>query len=542
MPKAKAYGRNFKAQFVPLKEDKTLNTYKYGIDDRLPNFLLQWIMNSGIATRAANKLKQYIYGAGFNEPNTICDNQTLDKISTALSRFNGFSVLVQPLPSGGRKVQYIDFQCVRKATDGSFKFNATIGQPKLDKDAWVTYPAYKAGQPLPVNGALLYAFVDDNSHPHYPIPDYYAGIEDIRTSAELQKLDLEAVYNGFLPGAILTMVGKLDDQNRDGWGRTEQDYFDESIMRFTGQIKDQNGLSERMKLLTINVNSKDEAPILQTFDAKAIIEASNTKRDVIGREVCRLFGVHPVLCGYADAAILGNTQSIANASKELNNTAKQYQILIEDALKKVDANTNFSIKQITPFNAIEPSMLQYLTESEIREKYLGLPPVDRPVPSDGERILSILNGLSPLLATKVIDMIPKDVLLSALGIQTTEQQTELAAFFESETYGAKVTPEEIAQRYADYYETVNMTFSELQRWSETECSRKAGLNRAPIMRNLELLNINKPDWTEKHYRWAGQTIAFVNRMKNGEQGEDVADCGMSKRDISLKNWAYDVDK
>lgn len=503
MAKAKAYGRDFRAQFVPLKEDKTLNTYKYGNDDRLPNYLLTWVMNSGIATRAANKLKQYIYGAGFTEPNIICDDSTLDKISTALSVFNGFSVLVQPLPSGGRKVQYIDFQCVRKCTDGSFKFNPTIGQPKLDKDKWFTYPAYKQGMVLPVEGALLYAYIDDNSHPHYPIPPYYAGIEDVRTSAELQKLDLEAVYNGFLPGAILTMVGKLDDANRDNYGRTEQDYFDESIMRFTGQIKDQNGLSERMKLLTINVNSKDEAPILQTFDAKAIIEASNTKREVIGREVCRLFGVHPVLCGYSDAAILGNTQSIANASKELNNTARQYQLLIENSLKKV-APIDFSVKPLNPWDV------------EI---------------SPEAAVIDMINKAAPALQDRLLSLVPDSLLLTALGI---EDQPDFQA--------AVVTPEMIAQRYKDYYDTVNMTFSELQRWSETECSRKAGLNRAPITRNLELLNINKPDWTEKHYRWAGQTIAFVNRMKNGEQGEDVADCGMSKRDISLKNWAFDVDK
>ena len=143
----------------------------------------------------------------------------------------------------------------------------------------------------------------------------------------------------------------------------------------------------------------------------------------------------------------------------------------------------------------------------------------------------MINKAAPALQDRLLSLIPDSLLLTALGI---EEQPDFQA--------ATPTPEMIAQRYKDYYDTVNMTYSELQRWSETECSRKAGLNRAPIMRNLELLNINKPDWTEKHYRWAGQTIAFINRMKNGEQGEDVADCGMSKRDISLKNWAYDVDK
>jgi hypothetical protein len=31
-------------------------------------------------------------------------------------------------------------------------------------------------------------------------------------------------------------------------------------------------------------------------------------------------------------------------------------------------------------------------------------------------------------------------------------------------------------------------------------------------------------------------------MRNVESGELIDGCDMSKRDISLKNWAFDVDK
>ena len=106
--------------------------------------------------------------------------------------------------------------------------------------------------------------------------------------------------------------------------------------------------------------------------------------------------------------------------------------------------------------------------------------------------------------------------------------------------------EEIANRYDDYMKAVNMTYSELKAWSETECSKLASLDRSPINRNLELLETNKDEWTNKHFEWAGKTIAFINRMRENTAGESVTDdngrdCG-SKKTISLKNWAFDPNK
>lgn len=106
--------------------------------------------------------------------------------------------------------------------------------------------------------------------------------------------------------------------------------------------------------------------------------------------------------------------------------------------------------------------------------------------------------------------------------------------------------EEIAMRYDDYMSAVNMTYSELKAWAETECSTLASLDRSPIERNLELLSTNKDEWTNKHFEWAGKTIAFINRMRENTAGDLLTDsngndCG-SKRTISLKNWAYDPNK
>lgn len=106
--------------------------------------------------------------------------------------------------------------------------------------------------------------------------------------------------------------------------------------------------------------------------------------------------------------------------------------------------------------------------------------------------------------------------------------------------------EEIVARYEDYVRVVNMTYDELNEWAKSECSRLASLDRSPIERNLELLSTPKSEWTEKHYEWAGKTIAFVNRMRENSAGDLLVDsegndCG-SKRTISLKNWAFDPNK
>jgi len=126
----------------------------------------------------------------------------------------------------------------------------------------------------------------------------------------------------------------------------------------------------------------------------------------------------------------------------------------------------------------------------------------------------------------------------------SEQQPTLIE--ELEQLLTLATQEEIEARYDDYMNAVNMTYSELKAWSETECSTLASLDRSPIERNLELLQTNKADWTEKHYEDAGKTIAFINRMRENQAGDILEDsngnvCG-SKRTISLLNWAYNPNK
>jgi hypothetical protein len=109
-----------------------------------------------------------------------------------------------------------------------------------------------------------------------------------------------------------------------------------------------------------------------------------------------------------------------------------------------------------------------------------------------------------------------------------------------------MTPEakqkRIDEAFAKYHATVNMSASELETWAGTECSKLASLDRRPIERNLRLLNKAKEDWDIDDARDANRTVSFVARMKGAEQGEPAREGCDSKRDISLKNWAYNPGK
>ena len=417
--------------FLPVYEDRATHLLKYGKDNLLPNQLLSYVADSGVATRAASKLAEYIASDGFvNEDSAkfkVNEYQTADQLlqeqAQYLSVINAVAFHIKR--KGGKvfEVKSIPVQCVRKQGD-RLVYNETLGQPKYDRTKDKLYPKYY-GADLPANliadakysnGEILYVYRKTPLNPDYAVPDYYAQIEDIRTSSELCKMDLELSINGFMPSSIINVVGDIDDKTKDEFGKTEADYYRDDFRIFTGKDKDSNGLSSRFKALLQFAPTKDEITTIQTVDIKPILDASNSKRDVIERSVCRLFGVNPVLCGYSDAAVLGNTQAIANASLELTRVANPYQRLITDAFKQLYPNMEWEISEYMPIQYIDPALFDKMTEDEIRNKLLGLPPKETDASGEGDKIVKAINSLSPLVANKVLESLTPDEIRALIGL------------------------------------------------------------------------------------------------------------------------------
>jgi len=431
--KGKVY--KFFNRIVEVIDDKSKKDWIfYGYDNLFPNKLLRYINESGTAKICVDKVAEYIDADGFvNDATTLYQfnkeqkgDDFLTDISQQVSIFGGFALLVKRnLFNEVKEAEVLSLDKIRKDRHDPKKlwYNKNVGNTQYQEKEWKQYPAFnpKANNVFAEypQGEIAYFYKKSADNPHYPIPSYYAGIEDVISSAEISKMDLELALNGFMPSSLITFIGNPNQEIPDSHGKTVDDYYDEVLESFTGGVKDRDGLSGRFSLMKLWASNKDEVPVLQSFDAKGVMEASNAKRELINREVCRLFKVPPVLVGFSEATILGNQLALANAQKVLIDTVNPMQRFITDSLKTV-FNMDFSISQKQPVAVADAALLNTLTEDEKRNIFWGLEPIERNVPSEGEKILEILGNLSPLLATKVIDLIPQQKLLDALGIKGEE--------------------------------------------------------------------------------------------------------------------------
>lgn len=111
-------------------------------------------------------------------------------------------------------------------------------------------------------------------------------------------------------------------------------------------------------------------------------------------------------------------------------------------------------------------------------------------------------------------------------------------------FGVEVELEEDNSKdevYSEWNDHVNMTATELKKWSKNPCSREASVDpQAVIKRNLRLLERNKEDWTSNDVEDAERTISFINRMKANRPDsprEGPHGCP-SEWAVSMLNWAF----
>tara|TARA_B100000073_G_scaffold320421_1_gene300090 strand:+ start:1031 stop:2647 length:1617 start_codon:yes stop_codon:yes gene_type:complete len=123
--------------------------------------------------------------------------------------------------------------------------------------------------------------------------------------------------------------------------------------------------------------------------------------------------------------------------------------------------------------------------------------------------------------------------------------------FASETFSA-LSDEEKEEVYDKWHDLINMSQSSLNDWAEDEDRLLASINReeAKDAGNIQSgydsfhrikRRKEKPfeDWSSDDFTNAKQEIGFNSRMLGGKPGQPVEDTGMSKWEISLKNWGHD---
>lgn len=377
----------FVNRFIPRKTVKQEGVYYYGSDNKLPQEIITLVGGCAALMKALRKRATYIASTGFADEasgNFIVDpktgktaNQLLAELAFPKSMFSSVDLYVMRDVSGRvASVQATSHELIRRRLDGDFEINNLWGQAEFKKSDGIIYPAFKGlkdtsnigkyhhnGKPL---GEILYHWRKDAVSYHYPIPDWFAGEMDTRTSIELSAMDYEMSVNSFMSSFILTLVGQFEAEKPEG----EYSYFDQvnnTLKNFTGGVKNNaTGLSDRFRGMLLTAETKDQIPSLQQFDVEKIISGSIEKREAVDRIIAMNCGVNPVLLGYDAANTLGNTQALANASAELANLVESDQQDITDVFKMLWPDKDWSIKRFNPVSYIPDKILDDLTPDERR--------------------------------------------------------------------------------------------------------------------------------------------------------------------------------
>ena len=398
-------------RFIPRVENKQDGRYTYGAKDNLPQEWIEMIAANSTALRAVLKKAEYIAAKGFVKPELndflVTKGKTAHKllIETAIQVAFFESVTWHIARSADGKIASADgfpFELCRRCIGGSqIAYNNTLGTNQL-KNVWTHYPVFSKEVPnmKGYKGEILYEWNKTPIAFNFPIPSWFAAEYTIRTGAELALMDLEQAENGFMASAMLTYIGQLDNVQKDVEGLTQQGRFERLMKKWTSKSKDPaTGKSQRHSLITMTAASKEEVPVLQSFDVEGMITGSIEKKEAVDKDTCRAFNVNPVLMDWEGTAILGQDGALKNAKGLQADSVLPYQNMIKECFEKVFPDMGWNITTLNPFMSV----------------------VEK---SADQKILDTLNTMSPLLATKAVDIIPKKVFARMMGIAPEDMPTE----------------------------------------------------------------------------------------------------------------------
>jgi HK97 family phage portal protein len=368
-------------------------------------------------------------------------------------------------------------------------------------------------------------YFDTNGNQLYGLSPLQAAYRTVQRSNDAKDTSVGMLQNQGPKGILYA-----DESNNFGQeeaGKLKEDFYNQYGTKSQGQIVQNAGkiLIAGAKLGWVNMGL---SPIdLQLLESEKVTL----------RELCNVYGVNSALFNDPDNKTYNNMKE---AKKEmLTQVVLPELVALRDAFNRffaVEIGNGYYIDfDITVFPELQEDMKEL---SAILSQSWWI------TPNEKRAAMRYDTSLDPVMDEVFIPAgyLPIDELTMLQDPTSAQQQGDYnippvknEGFFLSKN-------ERLDEVYSKYKSVTNMGYAELEAWSKTECSKKASLDRAPIERNLRLLSKSKEDWTNNDIEDANRTISFVSRMRGAEQGEPASEGCPSKRDISLKNWAYDPSK
>ena len=382
----------------------------FGAGNTVPVVAMAAAHQSGTAYRCLERRAQFLEGTGFPVPTpdpvtgvvkpeevgTLGEtevpghngqktaNDLWAELCSYGSNHNGAAVLVRYRADGQiGEAHTLPFGAVRKTANGTLLLNHKFGKRQFSRAetsehlpfdntpeavaAVLTRAAEldeKTGKPYGQPGQILYIYTPKAGEEDYPLPPHWAGLEDVLADGAYARFDLDEVRNGFNAKGALVFIGQTDDTTRDEHGKTEKDYTNDELDKFTLQGADGAG---RSSVMVFDVKTKEEAPIWIPMNTAVAIEKLDAKKEAVGQTVCRHIGIPPILAGFAKAGQLGAATEIINAVQLTQDSLEPLRkCLLRAFWRLMPALKGHVPGQRKPLAFVDPAIMAQLTPDEVR--------------------------------------------------------------------------------------------------------------------------------------------------------------------------------
>lgn len=423
------------AQQPKFKENKQKNWVEFGEKNDYPNYLLSLYNESPKHGAIIKSKTNYVYGQGFeNEGVANASGETWNNIVKRCIKddelYRGYYLQVIWNRIGQiSDVYHIEFAKVRVSKDLK-KFYV--------KNDWTDfrekpreYDAFNVNYPV---GSQIFYYKEYNPISDvYPIPSYQQGLNYICSDIQVSRHILGNSLQGFV-GSTLINLNSGDPLNEEHRGEVER-----------GLLKKFTGSEGKRVVIMFNKSRENSAEVIPLGNTMLTKEDFTNVNTLIQSEIYASHQVvTPALFGIATAGTLGQRNEIRDGYEIFNNVyvkERQQEIskIVTNLRNLKGEQGEFKLIPLEPlkFEFSEAIMAQNLTKDEIRE-LMGKEIQEQTISAQAKQINDNINSLSPVVATKVLELMTEDEIRNLAGLPPKNP-------IASETTGLPAEPQPVQQ-------------------------------------------------------------------------------------------------
>ena len=400
---------------IPVfKESRNKDYIKYGADDDYPDYLTYLFNKSAKHGAIIGGKAFYIFGEGYENGEVIVNRlgDTLNDIAKKsildIEIYGGYRWEI--IWNAARKVAeiyHVDYTTIRVGKNGGYYFKECWDSNNRDEEIFM--PAFNPNYPI---GSQMYAYNEYRPKTrYYPLPEYIGSNNFIETDIEISKYYLSAIRNGMTPSKMIQFFNgePTEDKKREIEHRMAK--------KFAGA---ENAGKFLLVFNQVNASKSVEVNDLSATDLdKHMIELNKTCQQEIfsGHRVTSpmLFGIK------TEGQLGGNTELKASYELFQSTYAKPKANAFDKELNYILSYSSkpgkYELRPTDPIGWQIPESLlaQAVSPDDIREK-LGLPITEKPVDSPATKTLNAINGMSPLVATKLLEKLTDNEVRGLAGL------------------------------------------------------------------------------------------------------------------------------